>query len=129
MYKTENIEEIANSYENLTGIKEKITSDFDDILRAILKGEKAILVDLEWNEEIDGEFYKRNKIVINDIQETYIIFSNPIKRGDEVFGLLISGENKGPDRKINADMTQSINIDLFQNIFLNHNGKALVKNN
>ena len=120
----DNIEQTKELYDKLTGEKHFISTDTEDILNALKRGEKAVTVEIPWYEKVNGKTYNRNQILIQQIKNDRVYFCNTIKHGTEKEGEIIE---TGIRRTVHADGIQSMEMSEFNKLFKIGGGKALIK--
>ena len=121
----ETLDEVAKTYQALTGERQKISGQLRDLLQALFEGEENLIVELPWQEMLQGRNHTINQILVHGIEGKRIYFSNPLKRGNEQPGMQIEGEGCGPQRQIHANGIQSMELETFRQLF-HQSGQALL---
>lgn len=111
---------------NFTGENTSKTNDFNKIIEYLKSGKNGIIVNLLWNEQRDDKFYERHEIVLEKLEGNRIYFFNPLKTTNIKIGDVISGNNRGPKRRLEPHGFESMEISTLQNIFNQGNALALI---
>jgi len=105
--------------------EETVTSEiYPKIIERLRLGEKGIIVEIPWNEIVDGENQKLNQLVLMGIEGQRIFYANPLGFSEFEPGEYGGKPGQGPLRHIEIDGSESMHLDDFSCLFEN-NGKAI----
>jgi len=99
---------------NMRSVEER---EFGELLSRLQGGEKGIIVDLPWQEEVEGENLVRNQLVLWEVSRERIYFSNPNNLPGLSPGEYGGKEGCGPLRNIEADGRESMNLEDFAQLY------------
>jgi len=117
--------EMALINQQLTGQRQVVTTELERVWQA-LEEEQPVLVYLPWYEQVNGQVYHNNQILVQHLHQKRVYFANPLKRGTEQAGQALGGPDEGPARQIHASGLQSMAQDEFEKRFVVGGGCALI---
>jgi hypothetical protein len=105
-------------HKSLFGIHLKEIREFGAVIEALKNGKSNIITDLVWDENIDGEYHERHKIVLlNIIDDNRVVFYNPLGPGNVEAGVELGGAGNGPRRRTEGPNRQSVAVEDFKSFF------------
>jgi len=112
-------------YEDIMGEKGVLTRSYETLLQALLRGERGIIAEIPWNEEIDGELVAAAQIVITRLENERIWFSSNLPQPEGITGIVGGGEGLGPLRVIEPSLEESMDLGTLKEQF-QKGGSAIV---
>ncbi len=112
-------------YEDIMGEKGVLTRSYETLLQALLRGERGIIAEIPWNEEIDGELVAAAQIVITRLENERIWFSTNLPQPEGLTGIVGGGEGLGPLRVIEPSLEESMDLGTLKEQF-QKGGSAIV---
>lgn len=120
----EELESLGAAYALLSGVPQRLSGELADVYEALAAGQ-AVLVELPWFEQRGQERIGSNQILLQDCDGERVYFANP-RRGDQGPGELVAANGHGPERQIERDGIESMERGLFERLFEQGGGLALL---
>lgn len=119
------IEQAQALFGALTNARTHLTDSAEEVLKRLHGGAKDVLVELPWGEVRDGELHDRHQIILTGVAGGRVHFINALK-SPHAPGTVIQGEGKGPERRLEPNGEESMEIDRFVSLF-KQGGKAMIQ--
>jgi len=112
-------------YEDIMGEKGVLSRSYESLLEALNKGERGIIAEIPWNEDVDGERIPVAQIVIARLENGRIYFCTNLPQPEGVTGLVGGREGLGPLRTIEPSLEESMDLGTLKELFL-QGGSAIL---
>ena len=120
------IEQAKRLYEAVMGRPTHLSASVDEVLAALERGEKQLLVEVPWGEVRDGETHERHQLILTRLEAGRVYFVNALHATAPV-GTTLEGREQGPQRRVEGLGEESMELDRFKALFA-RGGQAMLKN-
>jgi hypothetical protein len=119
------IEQAQRLYEAINNRRTRLTTQVEEVVQALKRGESQLLVELPWGEVRNGETHDRHQLILTRLEAGRVFFINALHTNAPA-GATIEGQGKGPQRRIEPMGEESMAVDRFRAVF-ERGGKAMLK--
>ena len=124
MVEPDSLEQAARLYTALTNEPMRISTSYDEIVKALQSGVKSVPVEIPWKERRGSDYHERHQVIVTHIADGRVYFINALKTAKPP-GTTVGGVDQGPLRRLEPSGEESIETPMFLTLFMS-GGKAML---